>query len=186
MRGYVPAFLFAAVCIGLEVLFFYNALDYGLVDKSVSIPVLSWSFPFSIALALAIGNALVVVTLWMNVFESMAYVKTGPDRQVRRILYPLRMLRTAATVLLPFTLVLFVPYIVEANFFVNGISSVQAFRGSAESFYTWAYGVSQIDAAIRFIISQLLAALGVLSIAGLQLWRVRGTKNLLRSLRRRR
>ena len=174
------------MCIGLELLFFYNAVDAGFVDKSVSIPVFSWSFPFSIALALAMGNALVVVTLWMNVFESTAYVKAGPDRQIRRILYPLRMIRTAAIVLAPFTVLLFVPYIIEANWFVNWVGSVQAFRGTAESFYVWAFSVSQIDGSTRFIISQLSAVFGALVVAGLQLWRVRGTKNLLRALRRRR
>jgi hypothetical protein len=186
LRGYVPALLFAVVCIGLELLFFYNAVDAGFVDKSVSIPILSWSLPFSIALALSFGNALVVVTLWMNVFESTAYVKAGPDRQVRKVLYPLRMIRTASIVLAPFTILLFVPYIVEANWFVNWVASVQPFRGAAESFYTWAFGVSQIDGSTRFIISQLLAAFSALVVAGLQLWRVRGTKNLLRALRRRR
>jgi hypothetical protein len=185
LRGWVPAILFAAICGSLELLFFYNALNTGFVDKAVSIPVDSWHLPFSIALSLALGNALVVVTLWMNVFESTAYVKAGPDKQVRRILYPLRMVRTAALVLAPFTIILFAPYIVEANWFVNGVSSIQAFKSSAESFYSWAFTVSQIDGATRFIISQMVAALGALIIAGLQLWRVKGTKNLVRAFRRR-
>ena len=121
----------------------------------------------------------------MNVFESSAYVKAGPDRQIRRILYPLRMIRTAALVLAPFTIILFVPYIVEANWFVNAVASIQSLKSTTESFYNWAFGVSQIDGATRFIISQMLAALGALVIAGLQLWRVKGTKNLVRALRRR-
>ncbi len=151
----------------------------------MSIPVGSWTLPVSIALFLSLGNALVVVTLWMNVFESTAYVKAGPDRQIRRILYPLRMIRTAALVLAPFTIILFVPYIVEANWFMNAIASIRAFRQTTESFYNWAFNVSQINGATRFIISQMLAALGALIIAGLQLWRVKGTKNLVRAFQRR-
>lgn len=185
VRGWIPALLFAAVCVGLELLFFYNALNAGFVDKAVSIPVGSWNLPISIALSLALGNALVVVTLWMNVFEKSAYVRTGPDKQVRRLLYPLRMIRTAAFVLAPFTILLFTPYIVEANWFVNWVGSVQAFRTNAESFYIWAFGVSQIDASTRFIISQMVATLGALVIAGLQIWRVKGTRNLVRAFRRR-
>ena len=185
LRGWIPAIIFAAVCVSLELLFFYNALDTGFVDKTVSIPIGSWNLPISIALSLALGNALVVVTLWMNVFESSAYVKAGPDRQVRRILYPLRMIRTASLVLAPFSIILFVPYIVEANWFVNAVASIQSLKSTTESFYNWAFGVSQIDGATRFIISQMLAALGALIIAGLQLWRVKGTKNLVRALRRR-
>ena len=84
-------------------------------------------------------------------------------------------------VLAPFTIILFVPYIVEANWFVNAVASMQ----SSKSFYDWAFGVSQIDGATRFIISQMIAALGALIIAGLQLWRVKGTKNLVRAFRRR-
>ena len=181
LRGWIPAIFFAAICVGLELLFFYNALNTGFVDKTVSIPIGSWSLPVSIALFLALGNALVVVTLWMNVFESTAYVKAGPDKQVRRILYPLRMIRTAALVLVPFTFILFAPYIVEANWFVNAVASLQ----TSKSFYTWAFSVSQIDGSTRFIISQMIAALGALSIAGLQLWRVKGTKNLVKAFRRR-
>jgi len=185
LRGWIPAILFAAICVSLELLFFYNALNTGFVDKTVSIPIGSWTLPISIALFLSLGNALVVVTLWMNVFESTAYVKAGPDKQVRRILYPLRMVRTASLVLAPFTIILFAPYIVEANWFVNSVASIQAFKQTAESFYNWAFTVSQIDGATRFIISQMLAALGALIIAGLQLWRVKGTKNLVRAFQRR-
>jgi hypothetical protein len=185
LRGWIPAIIFAGICVSLELLFFYNALNTGFVDKAVSIRVGSWNPPISIALSLALGNALVVVTLWMNVFESIAYVKAGPDKQVRRLLYPLRMIRTAALVLAPFSIILFSPYIVEANWFVNAVSSVQALKQTAGSFYTWAFTVSQIDGATRFIISQMVAALGALIIAGLQLWRVKGTKNLVRAFRRR-
>jgi hypothetical protein len=185
LRGWIPAITFAAICVSLELLFFYNALNTGFVDKTVSIPIGSWTLPISIALFLSLGNALVVVTLWMNVFESTAYVRAGPDRQVRRMLYPLRMIRTAALVLAPFTIILFLPYIVEANWFVNAVASIQAFKSTTESFYNWAFTVSLIDGATRFIISQMVAALGALIIAGLQLWRVKGTKNLVRAFRRR-
>ena len=185
LRGWIPAIIFAAVCVYVELLFFYNALNTGFVDKTVSIPVGSWTLPISIALFLSLGNALVVVTLWMNVFESTAYVKAGPDKQVRRILYPLRMIRTAALVLAPFTIILFAPYMVEANWFVNGVASIQSLKSTTESFYNWAFSVSQINGATRFIISQMVAALGALTIGGLQLWRVKGTKNLVRAFRRR-
>jgi hypothetical protein len=186
LRGWVPAILFAAVCVSLELFYFYNALNAGLVDKIVSIPIASWSLPISIALFLSLGNALLVVTLWMNVFESTAYVRAGPDKQVRRILYPLRMIRTAAMVLAPFSFILFIPFIVEANWYVNWVSSIQAFQSTNQSFYNWAFSISQIDGAVRFVIAQMVAALGALTIAGLQLWRVKGTKNLVKALRRRR
>src|SRR5438270_13523680 len=127
LRGWIPAVIFAAICVGLELLFFYNALNTGFVDKTVSIPIGSWTLPISIALFLSLGNSLVVVTLWMNVFESTAYVKAGQDRQVRRILYPIRMIRTAVLVLAPFTIFLFAPYIVEANWFVSAAPSIQSF-----------------------------------------------------------
>ncbi len=185
VRGWIPAIIFALVCLGLEFLFFYNALNAGFVDESIGIPLGSLTVPVSIALSLALGNALLVLVLWMNVFEGTAYVKTGPDRQVRRLLYPIRMIRTASLLLVPFTILLFAPYIIEANWFVNWVASIQQFRASAEPFYTWAFSVSQIDGATRFVISQLVAALGALTVAGLQLWRVKGTRYLVRALRRR-
>ena len=186
LRGWIPAIVFAALCVGMEILFFYNALNTGFVDKAVSIPIGSWTLPISIALLLSIANALVMVTLWMTVFENTAYVRAGSDKQVRRLLYPLRMIRTAALVLAPFAIILFAPYIVEANWFVNAVSSIQQFKQTTESFYRWAFSVSQIDGATRFIISQIVAALAALIIAGLQLWRVKGTKNLVGAFRRRR
>src|SRR6266571_4159024 len=132
VRGWIPALIFAGICVGLELLFFYNALNTGFVDKTVSIPIGSWNLPISIALSLALGNALVVVTLWMNV-----------------------------------------------------VASIQSLKSSTDSFYNWAFGVSLIDGATRFIISQMVAALGALVIAGLQLGRVKGTKNLVRAFQRR-
>ena len=186
LRGYVPALILAAICVGLEILFFYNALNTGFVDKTVSIPLGSLNLPFSIALALSLGNALLIVTVWMSVFESSAYVRTGPDKRVRRLIYPIRMVRTAATVLAPFSIILFVPYVVLTSGFANAVASIAASRSTTESFYSWAFSVSQIDGATRFVISQLTAALGALVVAGLQLWRVKGTKDLMRALRRRR
>lgn len=186
LRGYVPTLILAAICVGLEILFFYNALNTGFVDKAVSIPLGSLNVPFSISLALSLGNALLIVTIWMSVFESSAYVKTGPDKRVRRLIYPIRMIRTAATVLAPFSIILFVPYVVLTSGFANAVASIAALRSTTESFYTWAFSVSQIDGDTRFVISQLTAAFGALVVAGLQLWRVKGTKDLMRALRRRR
>src|SRR5207244_9596123 len=66
LRGWIPALIFAAVCVGLELLFFYNALNTGFVDKTVSIPLGSSPLPISIALFLSLDNALVFVTLCIN------------------------------------------------------------------------------------------------------------------------
>ncbi len=188
VRGWIPALIFAAVAIAIELFFFNYMVGLGLVDKTVSIPL--WPFPVSIALLLSLGNAVVLLTLWMSVFESTAYVRAGPDRQVRRALYPVRMIRIAALVLAPFTLFLFLPYVLEASWFVSwaasASNSLPSTRSTAVQFYNWAYGVTQTDISTRFIASQLSAALAAAIVSGLQVWRVRGTRNLMLLLRKRR
>ncbi len=182
VRGWIPALLFSGVAAAIEVFYFSYMLGRGLVDKVVSIPLGPWKVPVSIALMLSLGNVVVLLSLWMSVFEGTAYVKAGPDRQVRRILYPLRMVKVAALVLTPFTIVLFVPYVLVSAWFIGLAGSVP----QAASFYTWAYGAAKMDSSTRFIISQVSAAFGALVIASLQLWRVKGTRNLMLLLRKRR
>ncbi len=189
VRGWIPAILFAAASVAIEVFYFSYMVGRGLVDKQVTIPLGPWSIPVSIALLLSLGNSVVLLTLWMSVFENTAYVRAGPDRQVRRILYPLRMLRVAALVLVPFTILLFIPYVTMSTGFVSFVDSLSAsipqLRQSATDFYGWALGVSRIDPSVRFIVSQVLAAFGALTLAAIQLWRVKGTRNLMLLLRKR-
>lgn len=189
VRGWIPAFLFATVTVLIELFYFNYMVGRGLVDKQVTIPIGPWVLPISIALFLSLGTAVVLLTLWMSVFENVAYVKAGPDRQVRRMLYPLRMLRVATLVLAPFTIVLFVPYVVESAGFVRFVDSltttIPQIRQGAVDFYNWAFGISRIEASTRFIVSQVSAALVTVVIAALQVWRARGTRNLMLLLRRR-
>ncbi len=189
VRGWIPALVFAPVAVGIELLFFNYMVDHGLVDEQVNIPIWSWKIPISIALIFSLGNAVVLLTLWMSVFENTAYVMASPDRQVRRILYPLRMLRGAALVLAPFTIVLFTPYFVESGWFIGVVASIAnslpQIKQTAINFYVWSYGISKTDNSLKFIASQLSSALASVVVAGLQLWRVKGTRNLMLLLRKR-
>src|SRR5438094_8443192 len=109
----------------------------------------------------------------MSVFESLGYVMAGSDRRVRRLLYPLRMIRAAALVLAPFTLVLFAPYIVESGWFISIVSGVSnsnaSLQQTAAGFYTWAFGVAMTDASVTFVASQLSAALDSTVVTGIEL-----------------
>lgn len=180
--------LFALVTVLIELFYFSYMVGRGLVDKHVVIPVGPWTLPVSIAFLLSMGNAVVLLTLWMSVFENVAYVKAGPDRRVRRMLYPLRMLRVATLVLAPFTIVLFVPYVVESAGFVRFVDSltttIPQLRQGAIDFYNWAFGISRIEAPTRFIVSQVSAALVTVAIAAIQVWRAKGTRNMMLLLRR--
>ncbi len=186
IRGWVPAIIFALVSIGIELFFLDYLVGLGLVDKQVSIPIGPWSFPISMALLVSLGNVVVLVSLWVSVFETTAYVRTGPDREVRRILYPLRMVRVAALVLTPFTILLFVPYVLLSSWFLGFANSTSGLQGVASSLYNWGLGVEKLDFSTRFLLSQLLASLGAVVVSGLQVWRVRGTRNLALLLRKRR
>ncbi len=189
VRGWIPALVFTAVAVAIELLYFNYMVDHGLVDEQVNIPIWNWKIPISIALIFSLGNAVVLFTLWMSVFENTAYVMASPDRQVRRILYPLRMLRGAALVLAPFTIVLFTPYFVESGWFIGIVASIAnslpQIKQTAINFYTWSYGISRTDSSLKFIASQLSSALASVVVAGLQLWRVKGTRNLMLLLRKR-
>lgn len=180
LRGWVPAIVFAAIAISIEIFFFEFVIARGFSEISFTISFLGLQIPLSIALFLSLGNAVLILVLWMSVFESTAYVMAGPDRQVKRLLYPLRMIRAAALVLTPFTFVLFIPYIVESSWFVGLAGGSSAATG----FYSWAFGVDQTNASTLFVASQVLAALATATLAGLQIWKVKGTRNMMLLLRR--
>jgi len=190
LRGWIPGIVFAAIAAGIEILYFNYMIARGLADTTYNISIGIGQLPLSISFFLALGNAIVLLTLWMSVFENTAFVMAGPDRKVRRILFPLRMIRAAALVLAPFTIVLFVPYIMESSWYIGWISglsnAIPSLQQSAVNFYNWAFDVSRTDPSYRFVASQLSAALASTVVAGLQIWRVKGTRNMMLLLRRRR
>ncbi len=190
LRGWVPALVFAAIAVSVELLYLNYMTSRGLADESYNLSIGILKIPFSISFFLSLGNAVVLLVLWMTLFENTAYVMTGPDRRVRRILYPLRMIRAAALVLTPFTIILFVPYILVSSWYVNWVisvtTSIPSLQQTAINFYTWMIGVGETDASVKFVDSQLSAAVGATVVAGLQIWRVKGTRNLMLLLRRKR
>src|SRR5213078_2774911 len=101
IRGWMPGIVFAAIAVAIEILYFEYMLSRGLADETFSVSLGIVSLPLSISLFLSLGNAIVLLVLWMSVFESTAYVMAGPDRRVRRLLYPLRMKGRPRLSLLP-------------------------------------------------------------------------------------
>ena len=186
MRGWVPAIIFALLSIGIELFFLEYLEGLGFVNLQVGVPIGRWSLPISMALVLSLGVVVVLVSLWLSVFESVAYVKAGPSREVRRILYPLRMVRVAGLVLTPFTVLLFVPYILRSAVFLGFAASTSGLQGLGATIYNWSLSLEQLDFSTRFILSQLMATIGAVVVGGLQFWRVRGTRNLMVLLRKKR
>ena len=188
LRGWMPAIVFAAIAVGIELLYFNYMVGRGMMDEAFTISLGALRIPLSIALFFSLANAVVLLTLWMSVFENTAFVMAGPDRRVRRILYPLRMVKAAAIVLAPFTIVLFTPYIVESSWFISAVASVSntipSLRQTSINFYTWSFGLARMDYSVKFVLSQLSAAFTSTVVSGLILWRVRGTRSLMLALRR--
>jgi hypothetical protein len=188
LRGWMPAIVFAAIAVAIELLYFNYMVSRGMMDEAFTISLGSLRIPLSIALFFSLANAVVLLTLWMSVFENTAFVMAGPDRRVRRILYPLRMVKAAAIVLTPFTIVLFTPYIVESSWFISAVASVSntipSLRQTAINFYTWSFGLARMDYSVKFVLSQLSAAFTSTVVSGLLLWRVKGTRSLMLALRR--
>src|SRR2546422_1214129 len=114
LRGWIPGILFAAIAVAIEILYLEYMLARGLADETFSVSLGIASLPLSIALFLSLGNAIVLLVLWMSVFESTAYVMAGPHRRGRRVLYPLSMIRAAALGLAPFTPVVFPPHTIQS------------------------------------------------------------------------
>jgi hypothetical protein len=189
LRGWMPAIVFAAIAVTIELLYFNYMVGRGMMDASFTVSLGALRVPLSVALFFSLANAVVLLTLWMSVFENTAFVMAGPDRRVRRILYPLRMVKAAAIVLTPFTLVLFTPYVVESSWFISAVASasntVPSLKQTAINFYTWSFGLARMDYSVKFVVSQLSAAFSSTVVAGLLLWRVKGTRNLMLALRRR-
>src|SRR5437879_8231884 len=188
LRGWMPAIVFAAIAVAIEVLYFNYMVSRCMMDVAFTISLGALKIPLSIALFFSLANAIVLLTLWMSVFENTAFVMAGPDRRVRRILYPLRMVKAAAIVLTPFTIVLFTPYILESSWFISAVasasSSISSLKEAAVNFYTWSFGLARMDYSAKFVVSQLSAAFSSTAVSGLLLWRVKGTRNLMQALRR--
>ncbi len=188
LRGWMPAIVFAAISVAIEWLYFNYMVSRGMMDEAFTISLGALRIPLSIALLFSLANAVVLLTLWMSVFENTAFVMAGPDRRVRRILYPLRMVKAAAIVLTPFTIVLFTPYIVESSWFISGVASVSntipSLKQTGINFYTWSFGLARMDYSVKFVLSQLSAAFTSTVVSGLLLWRVKGTRSLMLALRR--
>src|SRR5260370_27487673 len=188
LRGWMPAIVFAAIAVAIELLYFNYMVSRGMIDETFTISLGALRIPLPIALFFALANSVVLLTLWMSVFENTAFVMAGPDRRVRRILYPLRMVKAAAIVLTPFTIVLFTPYIIESSWFISTVASVSntipSLRQTAINFYTWSLGLARMDYSVKFVISQLSAAFTTTVVSGLLLWRLNGTRTLMLALTR--
>jgi hypothetical protein len=188
LRGWMPAIVFAAIVVAIELLYFNYMVSRGMIDEAFTVSLGALRIPLSIALFFSLANAVVLLTLWMSVFENTAFVMAGPDRRVRRILYPLRMVKAAAIVLTPFTIVLFTPYIAESTWFIGAVASVSntipSLRQTAINFYAWSFGLARTDYSVKFVLSQLSAAFTSTVVSGLLLWRVKGTRSLMLALRR--
>src|SRR5205809_5870753 len=119
IRGWMPGIVFAAIAVAIEILYFEYMLSRGLVDETFSVSLGIVSLPLSISLFLSLGNAIVLLVLWMSVFESTAYVMAGPGRRVRRLLYPVGVVRAGAAVFAPLPLGLFVPHVIVCGLFIR-------------------------------------------------------------------
>src|SRR5207244_11813723 len=118
LRGWMPAIVFAAIAVAIELLYFNYMVGRGMVDEAFTIPLGVLKIPLSIALFFSLANAIVLLTLWMTVFENTAFVMAGPYPPVARILYPLRMCKTATIVLTPFTHYVFPPSVFDLSWFI--------------------------------------------------------------------
>src|SRR2546429_6981140 len=128
LRGWMPAILFAAIAVAIELLYFNYMVSRGMMDEAFNIPIGAAKIPLSIALFFSLANAIVLLTLWMTVFENTAFVMAGPDRRGGRLLYPPKKGKKAAIVLSPFRIVLFSPYLVFLRWVITAAGSASKYH----------------------------------------------------------
>src|SRR2546428_9667598 len=88
LRGWMPAIVFAAIAVAVEMLYFDYMVSRGMMDEAFTISLGALKIPLSIALFFSLANAIVLLTLWMSVFENTAFVMAGSRLRLRRIPYP--------------------------------------------------------------------------------------------------
>src|SRR3989441_12437198 len=110
LRGWMPAIVFAAISVGIELLYFNYMVGRGMMDESFSIPLGALKIPLSIALFFSLANAIVLLTLWMSVFENTAFVMAGADKKGKRLIHYLKKRKKTAPVLSPLPFVFFTPH----------------------------------------------------------------------------
>src|SRR2546428_3843085 len=88
VRGWMPAIVFAAIAVAIEVLYFNYMVSRGMMDEAFTISLGALKIPLSIALFFSLANAIVLLTLWMSVFENTAFVMAGAGCRGRRVILP--------------------------------------------------------------------------------------------------
>src|SRR3989442_15218853 len=102
-RPRIPLLGFALVSALIELFYFDFMISRGMLDKQVQLQLGGWLIPFSISLALALGNTVLLVSLWQGLFERIGYAGLGFGRHVREIMYVFPMIRASALKPAPFT-----------------------------------------------------------------------------------
>src|SRR2546428_5436737 len=95
LRGWMPAIVFAAIAVAIEVLYFNYMVSRGMMDEAFTISLGALKIPLSIALFFSLANAIVLLTLWVSVFENTAFVMAGARPRGRRIPHPPTIVKTA-------------------------------------------------------------------------------------------
>src|SRR2546425_12978155 len=89
LRGWMPAIVFAAIAVAIELLYFNYMVSRGMMDEAFTISLGALRIPLSIALFFSLANAVVLLTLWMSIFENTAFVMAGLYWRVVNVHYQL-------------------------------------------------------------------------------------------------
>src|SRR5260370_9547952 len=103
LRGWMPAIVFAAIAVAIELLYFNYMVSRGMIDEAFTISLGALRIPLSIALFFSLANAVVLLTLWMSVFENTAFVMAGSPPPRRRVCCVARLTSRGSVRLHPLT-----------------------------------------------------------------------------------
>ncbi|MEM3048942.1 MAG: hypothetical protein QXK72_07020 [Candidatus Bathyarchaeia archaeon] len=151
----------------IEVLYVEYMSARGLEFRVLQAAYLSIPYPY----IPIIGVLMVILTSWMNLTRSKAFVRARPSVKLPSILMTLRMFEAAFLLLTTFTITLYLPYVVGSNWMILGLAMVEEtfpmLKEVTSKLYggtvaimglppSWKYGLSQALSCIIVVASTII------------------------------
>ncbi|MBS7625545.1 hypothetical protein KEJ51_00660 [Candidatus Bathyarchaeota archaeon] len=151
----------------IEILYIDYMSARGLESRVLQAGYLSIPYPY----IPIIGILMVIITSWMNLTRSKAFVRARHSVKLPSILMALRMFESALLIPTIFAITLYLPYLVGSNWMILGLAKVEEtfptlkevtsrLYGSTVAIMglppSWKYGLSQALSCIIVVVSTII------------------------------
>ncbi|MGQ9542599.1 MAG: hypothetical protein ACUVTM_00715 [Candidatus Bathyarchaeia archaeon] len=149
----------------IEVLYIDYMLARGLEGKTIQAGYLSLPYPY----IPIIGVLMVLLTSWMHMARSRAFVKARPNIRLPESLMHLRMVEATFLLLTIFAGTLYIPYLLGSNWMILGLANLEstlpALRDSISGFYGGAVNIMGLPPVLKYGLSQVASCIIVVASA---------------------